>query len=125
MDISILNNVKKILGSPSDYTAFDLDIIIHINAALSSLNQLGIIPDPGFAIEDAIATWDDLALPLNQLSMVKTYVYLKVRLLFDPPTTSFLLEATKQQLEEFETRLHYARENLIPLPIPVEEESTW
>lgn len=127
MDQSILNNVKKILGLAEDYVPFDVDIIIHINAVLSTLNQLGVIADPGFTIEDNTATWDLLVLPANQLSMVKAYVYLKVKYLFDPPTTSFLLDSIRQQIEEFETRLHYAREALMPLPVPtpVEEEPIW
>lgn len=113
MEQSILTSTKKILQLADDYTAFDLDVITHINSAFSSLQQLGVGPPGGFSIEDDQAEWADLDLPLIQLSMVKTYIYLKVRALFDPPTTSFLLEATQKQIEELEFRLNIAREELI------------
>lgn len=117
MEKSILTSTKKILGIADSYTAFDLDIITHINTTLSTLNQLGIGPIAGFAIEDNAAVWTDFGLPLNQLSMVRTYVYLKVRLLFDPPGTSFLIEAMNKQIAEHEWRLSSFREDLIPIPV--------
>jgi len=117
MENSILTSTKKILGVAANYTTFDPDIITHINAALSSLNQLGIGPTLGFGIEDDSAVWDDLALPLNQLSMVRAYIYMKVRMMFDPPTTSFHIEAMNKQIAEFEFRLNVNRENLIPQPV--------
>ena len=91
MEDSVLQSTKKILGLSEEYTVFDHDIITHINAAFSVLNQIGIGPLAGFFIEDDIAEWADVNLPANQLGLVKTYIFLKVRLLFDPPTTSFLL----------------------------------
>ncbi len=118
MESSILISTKKILGVSANYTAFDLDIITHINSAFSILNQLGIGPVMGFAIEDDTAVWDDLVLPQNQLSMVRTYIFIKARMLFDPPTTSFLIEAMNKQIEEHEWRLGVFREELIPLPQP-------
>lgn len=113
MEPSILTSTKKILGLSEDYTAFDLDVITHINTAFSVLNQLGIGPALGFAIEDKSAVWSDLALPQNQLSMVRTYIYLKVRMLFDPPNTSFLIEAMNNQIQEHEWRLSTFREELL------------
>lgn len=113
MENSILTSTKKILGVDVSYTAFDLDIITHINSTFSVLNQLGVGPLDGFFIEDAEAVWDDLELPQNQLNMVRTYVYLKTRLLFDPPTTSFLIEAAQKQIEEHEWRLNVNREMLV------------
>lgn len=110
MEQSILTSTKKILGVASNYTAFDLDIITHINSVFSSLNQLGVGPADGFYIEDDSAVWNDLELPLNQLNIVKSYVFLKVKMLFDPPTTSYLLDAMKQQIQEFEWRLNLFRE---------------
>lgn len=111
MENSILNSVKKLLGVSDGYTAFDLDIIIHINSAFSTLSQLGIGPVEGIAIEDSSATWDVLNLSTNQLqSMVKTYVYLKSRMGFDPPATSFHIEAMNKQIEEQEWRLREMRE---------------
>jgi hypothetical protein len=119
---SILNGTKKILGLDSDYLAFDFDIITHINAAFSTLNQLGVGPEDGFFIEDSTANWEDFVVPANQLNLVKTYVYLKVRFLFDPPTTSFLLEAMSNQIKEYEWRLNLFREVLVPAFVPPEEE---
>jgi hypothetical protein len=119
MENSILISTKKILGIDENYTVFDLDIITHINSSLSIVCQLGIGPTEGLAIEDEFADWNDLGIPQNQLSMVRTYVFLRVRMLFDPPTTSFLIEAMENQIKEHENRLSYYREALIPL---VEEE---
>jgi hypothetical protein len=113
---SILISTKKILGIGVDYPVFDPDIITHINSTFSIVNQLGVIPDPGFMIEDDEAEWADLELPENQLNLLKTYVFLRVRMLFDPPNTSFLISAVNQQLEEYEHRLSYLREDLIPIP---------
>jgi hypothetical protein len=118
MESSILISTKKILGVAANYTAFDLDIITHINSAFSILNQLGIGPIMGFAIEDDSAVWADLVLPQNQLGMVRTYIFIKTRMMFDPPTTSFLIEAMNKQIEEHEWRLSVFRDELIPLPQP-------
>jgi hypothetical protein len=123
MENSILISTKKILGISEDYDVFDLDIITHINSALSIVNQLGIGPIDGLAIEDESPEWEELGIPQNQLSMVRTYVFLKVRMLFDPPTTSFLIEAMNNQIQEHEQRLSYLREDLIPLV--VEEEPAY
>lgn len=121
MEASILNSTKKILGILEDYTVFDVDIITHINAAFSILNQIGVVPDDTM-IEDSQPEWADLDIPQNQLNMVRTFVFLKVRILFDPPTTSFLIEAMNNQTDEFLSRLSYNRENAIPLvTTPVEE----
>lgn len=110
MEMSILTSTKKVLGIADDYTVFDLDIITHINAAFSILNQLGIGPVEGFMIEDKSDFWDDFVAPTVQLNLIKTYVFLKVRMLFDPPTTSYLLDAMKSQVEEYEWRLSTMRE---------------
>lgn len=110
MDESILNSVKKILGIASDYDAFDTDIIIHINSVFSTLNQLGLGPDEGFMIEDDSAVWGDFLLDDMRLNSVKTYVYLKVRILFDPPTSGFVLTALQEQSKELEWRLNVYRE---------------
>ena len=110
MDESILNSVKKILGIASDYDAFDTDIIIHINSVFSTLNQLGLGPDEGFMIEDDSASWGDFLLDDMRLNAIKTYVYLRVRVLFDPPTTGFTLTALQEQIKELEWRLNVYRE---------------
>jgi len=127
LEPSILKATKKTLGIPDTHLEFDDMILMHINSAFSALNQIGVGPALGFAIEDDSAVWDDLELPLNQLGMAKDYIFLKVKVLFDPPTTSFLLEATNKQLEEHLDRLSIFREELVPIPEPppVEEEPIW
>lgn len=126
METSILKSTKKILGIEATYTAFDLDVITHINSAFSTLTQLGIGPINGFMIEDDTATWGDfLGTSDLQLNNVKTYVYLKVRLVFDPPQTSFHLQAIKEQIQELEWRINVHREETAwtdPL-VPVEVET--
>jgi len=111
MDMSILNSTKKILGVATDYTAFDLDIITHINTAFSTLTQLGVGPAAGFMIEDDTANWVDFIGATDpQLNSVKSYLYLRVRMLFDPPATSYLINAYEDQLRELEWRLNVHRE---------------
>lgn len=117
MENSILISIKKILGIDATYTAFDLDIIVHINSAFSSLSQFGIGPTVGYTIEDNTAGWSDLALPQKQLGMVKTYIYLKTRMAFDPPTTHFLIFAMEKQIAEHEWRLMMSAEEFIPAPV--------
>lgn len=124
MEESILKSTKKILGLEDEYTPFDLDIITHINAAFSLLNQLGVGQEEGFYIEDSTAEWSEFLVPQNQLHLVKTYIYLKVRVLFDPPGTSFLLEAANNQIKEYEWRLNVFREVELPPFVPPEEVST-
>ena len=119
MEQSILTSTKKILGIAESYTIFDLDIITHINATFSVLHQLGIGPSTGFMIEDATPVWTSYGPPSQQLNFVKTYMFLRVKKLFDPPTTSFLIEATDKQIAEFEWRLNVMREELLhPFPAP-------
>jgi hypothetical protein len=109
---SILNSTKKILGIAADYTVFDLDIITHINTAFSTLTQLGVGPAEGFMIESADDLWTDFD-PVDddrQYNAVKSYIYLRVRLLFDPPTTSYLITALEKQVQELEWRMNVYRE---------------
>lgn len=126
MESSILTSTKKVLGIADDYTVYDLDIINFINAAFSILNQLGVGPVEGFMIEDASTEWEEFNIPMNQLNLVRTYVFLKARILFDPPSTSFLIEASTKQIEEYEWRLSTFREWALdpvdPMPIDVVEE---
>ena len=105
---SILTSIKKLLGIAEEYTQFDTDIIIHINSALSILNQLGVGPSEGFMIEDDLATWEDFVSDNKQIEMVKSYIYLKVKLIFDPPLSSSVMEAYNRQISEFEWRLNVA-----------------
>lgn len=119
MSDSILTSTKKILGIAEDYTAFDMDVLTHINTAFSTLNQLGIGPTDGFFVEDAGAVWSDFLGDDPRLNGVRTYVYLRVRVLFDPPSTSFHLNAVQEQIRELEWRLNTYREETqwVP-PIP-------
>lgn len=111
MEQSILLSTKKILGLPADYTVFDHDVITHINTAFSILTQLGVGPINGYMIEGAEEMWDEFLPPLDpQYNPVKTYVYLKVRQLFDPPQTSYLISAVDNQVRELEWRLNVHRE---------------
>jgi len=107
---SILISTKKVLGIAEDYTAFDLDIITHINTAFSTLTQLGVGPAEGFMIEDAEPEWVDFYADDLQYNAVKSYVFLRVRYLFDPPQTSYLISATERQIQELEWRLNVHRE---------------
>lgn len=106
MEESILITVKKILGLAEDYTAFDLDVITHINSVFTTLTQLAVGPPAGFFIEDETAVWGDFITPEMNLNAVKTYIYLRVRLLFDPPTTAHLVTASQEQIRELEWRLN-------------------
>lgn len=99
---SILASVKKMLGIAEEYEHFDADIIMHINTVLSILTQIGLGPDGGFSISDYTAVWSDFMDDDDQLSMVKSYLYLKVRLLFDPPLSSSVADAMNRQISELE-----------------------
>lgn len=107
---SILTSIKKLLGIDEIYTQFDDDIIMHINSAFLNLTQLGVGPSEGFLIEDDTATWDDFIGDSNQLQAVKSYVYLKVKLLFDPPLSSSVTESMNRMISELEWRLNVAVE---------------
>lgn len=110
MELSILNSTKKILGIAEAYTVFDLDIITHINTAFSTLTQLGVGPNTGFMIESDEAEWTDFIGDDLQYNSVKSYVFLRVRFLFDPPSTSYLIAAYERQIQELEWRLNSYRE---------------
>ena len=105
MNESILNSIKKIIGLDSAYDAFDTDIIIHINSVLMLLNQLGVGVD-GFSITGSTETWGDFLGDESKLHMAKSYVAMKTRLVFDPPTNGTVMEALKQSISEFEWRLN-------------------
>ena len=102
---SILDTTKKMVGFDWDYTAFDIDIITHINSTFFVLQQLGIGPSTGFSINDNTKTWAEFSAG-DSIEAVKSYMYLKVRMLFDPPANSFTQDAMKNQATEFEWRLN-------------------
>ena len=101
---SILLSIKKLLGMSEDYTAFDTDVTMHINSVFSILRQLGIGPKEGFVIEDASANWSDFLGDKVTLELVKTYMYMKVKLIFDPPLNASVLQSYKDSIAEFEWR---------------------
>lgn len=103
---SILQSIKKMLGIEPEYTHFDPDIIAAINSVIMVLTQVGVGPSQGFYITDERAEWMDFLGTRIDLEAVKTYIYLRVKLIFDPPTTSFVLNAMQEQIREFEWRLN-------------------
>ena len=107
---SILTSIKKLLGPEETDTQFDEDIIIHINSAIMRLNQLGIGPTGGYSITDKKNVWSELIGTRKDLDAVKTYIYLKVRLVFDPPQSGFLVDAIKSQITELESTLNIQAE---------------
>ena len=102
---SILTSVKKYLGITEEYTHFDEDIIMDINGVFVVLNQLGVGPSAGYSITDETATWGDFA-DLSYIQAVKPYVCMRVKLLFDPPTSSFVLSSLENQIKEYEWRIN-------------------
>lgn len=127
MNNSILTTTKKALNLADADTAFDMDIVMHINSVFSDLNQLGVGPDLGFMIEDKTATWDTFLGSDPRLNHVKTYVYLRVRMLFDPPQTGFHTQAMQEQITKLEWMLNVQREEtewvnpLLPVVVIIEE----
>lgn len=108
---SILTSIKKLLGITAEYKHFDADIIMHINTVFLNLTQIGIGPATGFSIEDDTSVWTDF-MPYNPLfEPIKSYIYLKVRLLFDPPQSSAVIEAINRSISELEWRLNVQAES--------------
>ena len=103
---SILTSVKKMLGIAEEYDHFDADLIMHINSVLTILGQLGVGPDEGFFIEDDGAEWTDFMPDMSNLQFIKTYVYQKVKLLFDPPQSASAIEALNRSISELEWRIN-------------------
>ena len=102
---SILTSIKKLLGITEEYTQFDVDITMYINTIISVLTQIGVGSNIGFIVNDATDTWDDWLTTSTDLESVKTYIYLRVRLLFDPPTNSAVTKSYEQIIRELECRL--------------------
>ena len=106
---SILVTIKKLLGLEMDYDAFDMDLVTLINSAILAANQIGVGKE-GFVITGGEETWDDFVGTLPQLEAVKQYIYMRVRLAFDPPANSFLVNAIEKQLDELTWRLNVQAE---------------
>lgn len=105
MNDSILSTIKKMLGIDPEYTDFDVDIIVNINMVFNILNQIGVGPVEGFSITDKKTVWSDYIQDMRKLEMVKSYIYLKVKQIFDPGTSSALNTAIENQVKELEWRL--------------------
>ena len=103
---SILTSIKKLLGIAEEDTSFDQDIVMHINAVFTILAQLGVGPEGGFSIEDDSAIWEDFIGTDPRLNSIKTYIYMKVRMMFDPPTIGSVAEAMNKNISELEWRLN-------------------
>ncbi len=108
---SILTSIKKMLGIEESYEHFDTDIIIHINSVLATLTQLGVGNPDGFSIHDKTATWNDYIGDEANLDAIKSYVYLKVKLLFDPPSSSSIADSYNRSASEFEWRINATAES--------------
>lgn len=116
---SILDSTKKNLGIAPEYKAFDADIVTHINSVFATLQQLGVGPVEGFMIEDESDTWDTFLggdVPLNQ---VKTYVHMRIRLIFDPPANSFGISSMNDQIKEMEWRMMVYVDPPVPVVAPL------
>jgi hypothetical protein len=122
MTDSILDTIKKMLGLASDYDAFDTDLIVHINSVFMTLQQLAVGPAEGFSITGPTETWTNFLAPGVNLAGVKSYVFIKVRILFDPPTSSFVLDSLGRQAAEFEWRSNIQAEPAPPIVSVVEED---
>lgn len=107
---SILTSIKKLLGIAEEYRHFDEDLIMHINSVFMVLTQLGVGPSNGFIIEDDTSEWLDFLDDPIELQAVKSYMHLKVKLLFDPPLSSTVIESMNRMISEFEWRLNVGAE---------------
>jgi len=105
---SILTSIKKMLGIIEEYEQFDADLIMHINSVFMILNQIGVGPSRGFSIKGEDEIWTDFIPDDSRLELVKSYMHLKVKLLFDPPLGSAVIEVMNRQIQEFEWRLSIA-----------------
>ena len=106
MEESILKTIKQLIGCPDDFEQFDLDLIVHINSAFATLTHLGVGPKEGYRITGADNAWSEFEDDAKKLSLIKDYVYIKTRLLFDPPISGSLMDSLKEQLKEMEWRLY-------------------
>lgn len=108
---SILTSIKLLLGITEDYEAFDQQIIAHINSVFIILTQLGVGPPEGFMITSKIETWNEFISDDKKMQLVKSYMHLKVKMLFDPPSSSVVMDSTNRMINEFEWRLNSQAES--------------
>lgn len=110
---SILTTIKKLLGLDSSYVVFDPDIVIYINSAFSALSQMGVGPSTGFYITDEASAWEDFVGEGTNAGDIQAFVYMKVRMAFDPPQSAFAVTAIENQIKELEWRLNVAHDTTI------------
>lgn len=108
---SILTSIKLLLGITEDYKAFDQQILAHINSVFMILTQLGVGPPEGFMIDSKVDTWNEFISDEKKIQLVKSYMYLKVKMLFDPPSSSAVIDSTNRMINEFEWRLNSQAES--------------
>ena len=106
MEENLLKTIKQLVGCPDDFEQYDMDLTIHINSAFATLTQLGVGPKEGYRITGADNVWNEFEDDPQKLSLIKDYVYIKTRLLFDPPTTGSLMDSLKEELKEMKWRLY-------------------
>lgn len=115
---SILDETKKLLMLDADYDVFDLDVMTHINSTFATLHQLGVGPKKAYVITSRNDLWSDFTDDVNEIVSVKSYMFAKIRLLFDPPTNAFLVNSLESICKEYEVRLLMAAEDLQNEPTP-------
>ena len=113
---NIFNSVKKVVGLLGDDGSFDEDILLHINSVVSTLRQLGLSIPADFYVRDDVQTWQDLLGEFRDLDLVKSYMTMKVRLMFDPPSSSFGLKSMEEMAKEYEWRINCLVDKLPPEP---------
>ena len=121
---SILDSMKKLLGMDASYTVFDVDLVIHINSIFATLAQLGVGAPEGFFIQGSGEEWHTFTSDNVLINNVKSYMYLKLRLMFDPPSSSSVLKSMEEQTKELEWRMKVAADtsSLIPSSSSYEED---
>ena len=117
MTDSIFESVKKVVGLLGDDDSFDEDILLHINSVVSTLRQLGLSIPADFYVRDDVQTWRDLLGEFRDLDLVKSYMAMKVRLMFDPPSSSFGLKSMEEMVKEYEWRINVLTDQ--PYSVPV------
>lgn len=110
MENSIFLTIKSLLGPDADYDVFDQDILVFINSAISTLTQIGVGPSTGFRVTGSTETWSDFIGTDSRIDSIKDYIYMKVKIMFDPPTNSSVLSAYQDSCKELEWRLNVAKD---------------
>ena len=121
---SIFSSVKKVVGLLGDDDSFDEDLLLHINSVVSTLRQLGLSIPADFYVRDDVQTWQDLLGEFRDLDLVKSYMTMKVRLMFDPPTSSFGLKSMEEMVKEYEWRINVLTDQPYSVPVPPSPEGS-